>query len=59
MFPHFIASKNVNNQHVVLWQLGDYHYEIEHTAHAKPTVDLPNTPSEDAVKLFNETEVFA
>ena len=55
MFPHFIMSKNVNHNHVVLWQLGDYHYEIEFTG--GKTIDLDDTAYEVALDRFNKTQV--
>jgi hypothetical protein len=51
MFPHYIISKrNVLGKYVTVWQLGDYHYEIEFTG--GEVIDLPNTSCDDALRIM-------
>jgi hypothetical protein len=51
---HFIKSKNVGGKHVVLWQRGSYHYEIEVLKNDEAKrIDLYNTCWEDAVVKFD------
>ena len=53
MFPRYIESKRARpDMTIVLWQLADYHYELEWTG--GKTKDLPETPFEDAKKALED-----
>jgi hypothetical protein len=51
---NFIKAKNISGQRIVLFQTGNYQYEIWNQTTKKTVEVLWDSPFEDAVKIFNE-----
>ena len=51
---NFIKSQNKNNQKLVLFQTGNYQYEIWNHTTKKTVRALWDTSYEDAIKFFNQ-----
>jgi hypothetical protein len=51
---NFIKSQNKNNQKLVLFQTGNYQYEIWNQTTKKTVRALWDTSYEDAIKFFNQ-----